>query len=155
MTLRTRLLDRITGSSTTPSLLVISDSHAGVALTAGFDVAPVTLVTDRDTVATAAPDGVSTVVGDVTTHETLATADASEATVAVLALGRDRQTLLARQLLRTRFSVEDIVVLLNNPKRRAALNDAATTVVCGSTCLASALGDAVEQTLPEPTEPNP
>jgi len=153
MTLRTRLPDRITGSSTARSLLVVSDTHVGSALAADFDgAAGVTLVTDRDAVATAAPDGVRTIVGDVTTRDVLSAVDADETTIALLALESDRQTLLVRQLLRTRFGVEDVVVLLNDPGRRAALADATTTVICGSTCLAAALGEAVERTLPEPTE---
>jgi len=152
MTLRTRLTDTLVRSSTTPSLLVVSDSHVGAALAADFDAeTAVTLATDRDAVAAVAPDAVRTVVGDVTTLGTLGAADADEATVAVLALGSDRRTLLVRQLLRTRFGVQDVVALLNDPKRRAALTDHATTVVCGSTCLADALGDAVERTLPAPT----
>ena len=152
MTLRPRLTDRLTGSSTVPSLLVVSDSHVGATLAADLDVAAVTVVTDRDAVAAVAPDGVRTVVGDVTTLKTFAAADADEATVAVLALDHDRRTLLVRQLLRTRFDVEDVVVVLNDPERRVALTDASTSIVCGPTCLAAALGDAVERTLPEPTE---
>jgi len=153
MTLRTRLTETLARSSTAPRLLVVSDTYAGATLAADFDAAAdVTLVTDRDAVAAATPAGIRTVVGDVTALGTLAPADADEATVAVLALGSDRRTLLVRQLLRTRFGVEDIVALLNDPERRELFADVGTTVVCGSTALSAALGDAVERTLPEPTE---
>jgi len=154
MTFRTRLTDTLARSAKAPSLLVVSDTHVGAALAEDFDaVADVTLVTDRDAVVTAAPDGVPTVVGDVTALDTLSRA-ASDGAVAVLALARDRRALLVRQLLRTRYGVDDVVVLLNDPARRTALSDPATTVVCGTTCLADALGDAVEGTLTEPTEPH-
>ena len=150
MTLRTRLTDTLARSSTAPSLLVVSDTYVGSALAADFDaVADLALATDRQAVATAAPDGVRTVVGDLTTVETLAAV--SDATVAVLALSRDRRTLLVAQLLRTRFGVDDVVVLLNDPDRGDVFAETAT-VVCGTTRLADALGDAVERTLSEPTE---
>ena len=149
MTLRTRLEDALADSSA-PSLLVVTDSYVGSTLVADFEsVADVGLVTDSERVAERAPDGVRTDVDDLTTPGTLAVG--AEATVAVVALGRDRQALLVTQLLRTRFDVGAVVVLLDDPERHD-VNDAATHVVCGSSRPSGELGDALERTLPEPSE---
>jgi len=149
MTLRTRLEGALAGSSA-PSLLVVTDSYVGSTLVADFEsVADVGLVTDSERVAERAPDGVRTDVGDLTTPGTLAVG--AEATVAVVALGRDRQALLVTQLLRTRFDVGAVVVLLDDPERHD-VNDVATHVVCGSSRPSGELGDALERTLPEPSE---
>ncbi|PSP62371.1 potassium transporter [Halobacteriales archaeon QH_8_67_36] len=150
MTLRTRLEGALAGSSA-PSLLVVTDSYVGSTLVADFEsVADVGLVTDSERVAERAPDGVRTDVGDLTTPRTLAVG--AEATVAVVALGRDRQALLVTQLLRTQFDVGAVVVLLDDPERHDVVDDVATHVVCGSSCLSGELGDALEQALPEPSE---
>jgi len=151
MTLRTRLPDRLTSESTAPSLLVVSDSRVGATLAADIDAIDIHLVADCESDVARVPDAVRTTVGDVTTLETLATADADEATAAVLALGSDRRALLVAQLLRTRFGVDDVVALLNDPERHDALTDTGVTVVCASSCLAAALGDAVQTTLSEPS----
>ncbi|MDS0259683.1 hypothetical protein NDI56_09795 [Haloarcula sp. S1CR25-12] len=89
------------------------------------------------------------VVTDSNVGSTLAAG--AGAAVAVVALRRDRRASLVAQLLRTRFETGSLVVLLDDPQRREAVADIATTVVCGSTCLSAALGAAVEQTLSEPT----
>jgi len=150
MTLRTRLTDTLGRSPASPSLLVVTDSYVGSTLAADVDATgDVHLVTDRAGVAARTPDGVRTTVGDVTDGETLAAG--AGAAVAVVALRRDRRALLVTQLLRTRFETGSLVVLLNDPQRRAAVADIATTVVCGTTCLSAALGAAVEQTLSEST----
>ncbi len=149
MTLRTRLKDTLDRSPTVPSLLVVTDTHAGSTLaTEVAATADVTLLADSERVAARTPDGVRAIVGDVTDRTTLTAADA---TVAVVALRRDRRALLVAQLLRT-SGVDDIVLLLNDPERYDAVTDVATAVVCGSSCLSAALGDAVERMLPEHTE---
>ncbi|WP_262180340.1 NAD-binding protein [Haloarcula laminariae] len=150
MTLRTRLEGPLAGSPA-PSLLVVTDSYVGTTLAADYEsVADVGLVTDSERVAKRAPDGVRTDVGDLTAPETLAAG--SEATVAVVAVGRDRRALLVTQLLRTQFDIGSVVVLLNDPERHDVVDDVATHVVCGSSCLSGELGAALEQTLPEPSE---
>lgn len=149
MTLRTRLEDRLARSPAPPPLLVVSDSHVGSTLATEFaTVADVTLLADSDSIASRAPDDVRTIVGDVTDRDTLAAADGG---VAVVALRRDRRALLVAQLLRT-HGVEDVVLLLNDPERHDAVAGVATAVVCASSCLSAALGDAVERTLPERAE---
>jgi len=150
MTLRNSLENTLARSSTAPALLVVTDSHVGSTLAADFDATvDVSLLTDRESVAAQAPDSVRTVIGDMTDNETLASV--SSAAVAVVALRRDRQALLVTQLLRTRFGIESVVVLLNDPRRHEAVAELATDVVCRSTCLSVELRDAIEQTLPEPS----
>jgi len=151
MTLQTRLAAAFASSPAPPSLLVVTDSYVGSTLAADFEsVTDVALVTEDEGVAARAPDSVGTEVGDVAAPETLAAG--AGASVAVVAVRLDRQALLVTQLLRARFDVDAVVVLLNDPERHDILADVATTVVCGSSCLSAELGDAVERTLPEPTE---
>lgn len=148
MTPRTTIRDTLAQDSGPPRLLIISDNHAGSVLAFEYDAsADVSLVTDHEGVAGQVPDGVRVTVGDVTTLDVLQ--DAADATAAVVALRSDRRALLATQLLRTRFDVDPIVVLLNDPQRRSAIEDIATAVVCVSTCLSAELQQVVETTLPE------
>ena len=134
MTLRTRLEGALAGSSA-PSLLVVTDSYVGSTLVADFEsVADVGLVTDSERVAERAPDGVRTDVGDLTTPRTLAVG----AVVVLTTPGTP--------------AVGAVVVLLNDPERHDVVDDVATHVVCGSSCLSGELGDALEQALPEPSE---
>ena len=148
MTRIRRLRETLARTAGPPSLLVVSDSHIGTTLAATLAAdADIHLVTDREAVAGAAPDDVCVTVGDVTTLRTFG--DVSDVTAAVVALGTDRQTLLLTQLLRTRSDIESLVVLLNDPTRRAAIADIASTVVCGSATLSAALQREVESILGE------
>ncbi|WP_324664072.1 NAD-binding protein [Haloarcula sediminis] len=154
MTLRTRLEDTLDRSPAAPSLLVVSDSHVGSTLATEFAAtADTSLVADSERVAARTPDSVRTIAGDVTDRDTLAAA-AVDGAVAVVALRRDRRALLVAQLLWTHADIRDCILLLNDPQRHDAVADVSTAVVCGSSCLSSALGDAVEQTLSEHTEPH-
>ncbi len=108
--------------------------------------ADVRLVTDHRSAAGQSPDGVQVTVGDVTSLEALA--DAADADAAVVALRWDRQAVLITQLLRTRFDLETVIVVLNDPQRREAVEDIATTLVCGSTLLATELRREIETALP-------
>ncbi|MFC7019272.1 MULTISPECIES: NAD-binding protein [Haloarcula] len=146
MTLRPSLRDALARTTGPPTLLVVSDCHVGSTLASAFDDgADVRLVTDHEGVAATVRDGVDVTVGDVTALRTLQAADG--ATAAVVALRRDRQAILVTQLLRAHFDVETVVVLLNDPERREAIEDIATAVVCGATSLATELQRAVETTL--------
>lgn len=147
MTIQTHLEDTIDRPSAETSLLVVSDSHIGSLLTSDIDATGTHLITDNNRVATQTRNSVRTTVGDLTAAKTLKAG--IDATVAVVALQRDRQTLLVAQLLRTQFKIDDIVVLLNDPDRREAFDHIATSIVCVSTCLSVELRDAIEQILPE------
>ncbi|MBX0294321.1 NAD-binding protein [Haloarcula nitratireducens] len=147
MTLRTTLQDTLARTAGPPTLLVVSDSHAGPMLASAFEpTADVRLVTDHRSAAGQLLDGTQVTVGDVTSLETLA--DAVDADAAVVALRRDRRAVLVTQLLRTHFDLETVVAVLNDPQRREAVEDIATTVVCGSTLLATELRREIERSLP-------
>ena len=147
MAIRTQLKDTIDRSFAETSLLVVSDSYVGSLLASNIDAEETHLVTDTDRVAAQTRNSVRTTVGDVTAVETLNVV--TDATVAVVALQRDRQTLLVAQLLRTQFEVDTIVILLNDPERREAFDHVATSIVCVSTCLSAELNNTLEQVLPE------
>lgn len=130
------------------TILVVSDCHAGSTVAGQLAAhADVRLVTDRTSVARHAPDGVSVEVGDPTAIDMLRAAGADEADTGVVAMTTDRRNLLATQLLRTRFGVDDVTILLNDPQYRDAIDDVATRTICGSSILASALRTAVESSL--------
>lgn len=148
MKARTRLENTIDRSPEETSLLVVSDSHVGSLLAADIDSVRTHLITDSSTVALQTPDNVRKTVGNVTSAEILGAG--AGATAAVVALQRDRQALLVAQLLRTRFEIDELLISVNDPQRREAFEDIATTIVCVSTCLSTELGDAVKQTLSEP-----
>lgn len=131
-----------------PTILVVSDCHVGstmvTQLAAHVDVR---LVTDRTIVAQHAPDRVTVEVGDPISIDTLRAAKANEVDIGVVAMTADRRNLLTAQLLRTRFGVDDVTILLNDPQYRDAIDDVATRTICGSSVLASALRTAVESPL--------
>jgi len=126
-----------------PVGLVVSDSYLGPALISGFEPRDdVRLVTGDPAIAARAPDDVDVTVGDVTAVDTLE--GAVENDTAVVGLRTDRETLLVTQLLRTRFDVDEVVVVVNHPERRDALLDVATDVVSGPDCLSAALRRRIE-----------
>jgi Trk K+ transport system NAD-binding subunit len=147
MKIRTHLQDTIDSSSEYLSLLIVSDSHIGSRLATDIDSVRIHLITNTPTVASQTPDSVQTTVGTITRVETLRTG--ADATIAVVALQRDRQALLVAQLLRTQFEMGDLLVLVNDPNRREAFDDIASFVVCVSSCLSAELGGRVEQQLSE------
>ena len=147
MAIRTQLKDTIDRSFADTSLLVVSDSYVGSLLASNIDAEETHLVTDTDRVAAQTRNSVRTTVGDVTAVKTLNVV--TDATVAVVALQRDQQTLLVAQLLRTQFEVDTIVILLNDPERREAFDHVATSIVCVSTCLSAELNNTLKQILPE------
>jgi len=119
MTLRTRLADKLADSS--PSLLVVSDSFVGSLLANDFDAkGDAHLVTDREGVASRVSDSVQTTVGNLTGPHTLGAA--ADADIAVIDLQQDRQTLLVAQLLRTRFDINSLVVVLNGRQKSVKTN---------------------------------
>ena len=147
MTIRTHSDDTIVRLSAETSLLVVSDSYVGALLTSDTDAEGAHLVTDSDRVAARTPDSVRTTVGNVTAAETLDLV--TDATVAVVALQRDQQTLLVTQLLRKQSEIDTIVILLNDPERREAFEHLANSIVCVPTCLSTELNNTLEQILPE------
>ena len=97
---------------------------------------------DEVATAVASPSGYeASHAPDITTATALATADVSADDVAVVLAGRDSRTLLVTQLLRTRFGVERVCAVLNDPRNRDAFDIPGVTVVCGAGVVADAVLD--------------
>ena len=108
------VLDRTAGP---PALLVVSDSYLGPTLLSEIEPQDrMQLVTHDAGIAARAPDDVGVTVGDVTATDTLEAA--ADADAAVVSLRTDREALLVTQLLRTRFDIGEVLVVLNDPEHR-------------------------------------
>lgn len=147
----TRLRERVDDDVDPPSVLVISDCHVGSEVVRTLHrAANACLVTDHDGVAGQTPEDISVVVGDGRDGAVLRDAGAEQTDLALVSMRTDHCALLVTQLLRTRFDVETVVVVLNDPQNRAAFEPVASTVICGSRVLATELQGAVETALQSP-----
>jgi len=79
------------------------------------------------------------------TAGTLERIGADEAAVAIVASRADGSNLLAAQLLRTRFGVEDVVMLVNDPDRADSLGTLDVEVICVSDLLATGVSDHLQR----------
>jgi len=70
---------------------------------------------------------------------------AVEASIAIVASRADGSNLLAAQLLRTRFGVDDVVMLVNDPDRVDSLGTLDVEVVCVSDLLATGVSDRLQR----------
>jgi Trk K+ transport system NAD-binding subunit len=130
--------DTLARTAGPPALLVVSDSYLGPTLLS--EIQPrdgMRLVTHDAGIAARAPTDVDVTVGDVTAVDTLERA--ADVDAAVVSLRTDRETLLVTQLLRTRFDIGDVLVVLNDPEHRDTLSDVATVVVSGPETLSTEL----------------
>ncbi|WP_135805673.1 NAD(P)-binding protein [Halorussus marinus] len=77
--------------------------------------------------------------------ETLDRIGAGEASLAVVASRTDGSNLLAAQLLRTRFGVDRILMLVNDPDRVDSLETLDVDAVCASDLVASGVNDRLKR----------
>ena len=83
--------------------------------------------------------------GEPIDRRALDAAGISASSTVVVALPRDRQNLLAAQLVRARFGVDPVVVLANAPDRCELFASAGHEVVCATTVLSEALVERVQR----------
>jgi Trk K+ transport system NAD-binding subunit len=131
------LRDRLSGEQDRPTVLVVTDRFAGAVIAAELaPTATVGIVTDTDPIADRAGD-VDATVGEPTAVETLDAASAADTANAIVALRSDRRALLAAQLLRTRFGLDHVVVLIDDPALEDAFEGIATATVPEGSVLAA------------------
>jgi Trk K+ transport system NAD-binding subunit len=141
------LRDRLTREQDTLPVLVVTDRFAGAGIAA--ELTPnrtVRIVTDTEAIATHAGD-VDTTVGDPIAAETLTAANAGDVVGAIVVLRRDRHALLAAQLLRTRFDLDHVAVLVDDPDLLDAFEGIATVAVPEGDVLAAAACAQFEDSL--------
>ena len=80
---------------------------------------------------------------DPTDLPALETAGVADASTVIVATRSDRRNFLIAQLIRTRFGVDRIVVLTNDPERHDTTDDAGHDQVCATTALSIALVESV------------
>ncbi|MFC6938972.1 NAD-binding protein [Salinirubellus sp. GCM10025818] len=80
---------------------------------------------------------------DLTSPAAMARIGITAEDVAVVATGLDARNLLVVQQLRTRFGVERLLVVVEDPRNREALDLPGVTVVCAGTVLSEAVDSAV------------
>jgi trk system potassium uptake protein TrkA len=81
--------------------------------------------------------------GDPTDVLALEAAGVADASTVVVATRSDRRNLLIAQLVRTRFDVPRVVVLVNVPERLEPLAEAGHEPVCVTSALADVLTESV------------
>lgn len=89
------------------------------------------------------PGDVPTFVGDPTDVDVLSDAGVESASTVVVTMRSDRRNLLVAQLVRARFDVPRIVVLVNDPDRLPLFTEAGHEPFCATTALSEALGEVV------------
>lgn len=123
---------------------VVGGGHVGRVLAETLDERPldVAFVDDDSTVVRKARrSGLSAATATLTDPQELRQADVDRARAAIVATPRDSTNLLVVQHLRTRFGVEQVAVLVNDPQNHDAYESLDVDVLCGSTTLASALAE--------------
>jgi len=136
-----------TGASGPPRALVVGGGHVGrllaERLAADYEV----------TFAATTPDALERAdASDVTARyipeisaSTLERVGAGEASIAIVASRADGSNLLAAQLLRTRFGIGDVVMLVNDPDRVDSLETLDVEAVCVSDLLATGVSDRLQR----------
>ena len=135
-----------------PSVLVATDRFVGSSIATRLsERANVSAVSDAETVADRANVSAAT-VGDVIDGETLAAANAEDADLAIVALTCDRQTMLVAQLLRVRFGVDHVTVLVDDPELCEVFDGIATAAVPEASMLVPEICREVETALSVPVD---
>ena len=101
-----------------PAVLVAGDGHVTVNLVEELSDEPtLTVVTDDPVVVRGgrSDDETTVIEGDLTAPETLRTAEAGSATLAVVTLADDGRSMLTARLLRARFDVETVISTVEDP----------------------------------------
>lgn len=79
---------------------------------------------------------------DLSAPAALAATGITSDDLAVVAAGRDGLTLLVVQQLRTRFGLERVLVVVEDPRNREAFDIPGVETVCAETVLSEAVGSA-------------
>lgn len=103
---------------------------------------------DPQAVARAEDAGVAASDGDATEVPVLQTAGIEPETTVVVAGDCDSENLLVAQLVRTKFGVRDVVVLMNDTRNGVAFADREIGLVSAADVLADALVHAVRNRQP-------
>ena len=130
------------------SVTITGGGHTGCALARCLneDGETVSFVdTDPYAVARAEDAGVAASDGDPTHVLVLQEAGIEPGTTVVVAGERDSANLLVAQLVRTKFGVRDVVVLVNDPRNRVAFAESGVETVSAADVLTEALADVVRR----------
>lgn len=148
----TKTLKRLTtggpsGSAGGGESFVLGGGHVGTSTArrlqaAGHDVSLIDPAAD--------PDDVPGVLGDPADVRVLEEAGVPDALTVVVATPDDGRNLLIAQLVRARFDVTRILVLVNAPDRYEVVADVGHVPVCVTTAVADTLVDSVERTREDP-----
>jgi len=90
------------------------------------------------------PTDLPTVRGNPSDVGTLADAGITEASTVVVTVPRDARSLLVAQLVRTRFGVSDVRLLVYDPDRYDLVADVGHEPICVTTALSDAVVDDLE-----------
>lgn len=135
------------GGNGDPHVLVVGGGHVGHAIASSLaTTGDVTLVDDSESICGRAEDAdISMYCGNPVDAGVLASAGADGADVAVVATPVDSQTFLATQHLRTRFDIDAIVALADDPELADLIGDRTDAVVTTPSILAEELVSAVQR----------
>lgn len=125
-----------TASETDTKYVVLGGGHVGASV-AHFLRAAGAAVTVVDE--THDPDDLPGIRGDPTDRRTLERAGITDAETVVVAMPRDRQSLLVAGLVRAHFDVADVRVLVRTPDRCDLVADAGHEPICATTALSDAV----------------
>lgn len=130
-----------------PQLLVLGGGHVGHSVAESLVTdGTVTFVDESDAVCDRAEnDGIETHCGKPADAETLADVDAADADAAIVATETDTETFLAAQLLRTRFGVDTVVAMADDPELADHMGDRIDVVVTAPPILAQELTSAYQR----------
>jgi trk system potassium uptake protein TrkA len=135
-----------TESGTDAEYVVLGGGHVGASVARSLRASGHTVTVVDET---HDPDDLPGVRGDPTDRRTLDAAGITDAATVVVAMPRDRRSLLVAGLVRANFGVTDVRVLVRTPERCDLVADAGHEPICATT----ALSDAVVADLEVPREP--
>ena len=128
--------------------IVIGGEHVGAALAERLrESSAVVFLDERPEIVDRAHEiGIDGHVVDATDRRELQDVVADSTKTVVVTTGKDSTNLLIGQHLRTACDVDQIVVLVNDPRNRVAFTDRGFITVCAVQSLTESLIDAIEDT---------
>jgi hypothetical protein len=127
-------------------LLVVGGGHVGRRLAESLAEAHAVHHLDTDPNVVRDPDSHGTShAPDLSSPSALAATGVTAGDDAVVATGRDSRSLLVTQQLRTRFGLERLLVVLEDPRNREAFDLPGVEVVCAGATLSAAVGSLVTE----------
>lgn len=128
-------------------VLVLGSGPLGreLASTLSADVTVTLVDDDEGVVQRVRENGISAHCAKPTDVNALQELEAAKADLAVVATASDRQSVLATQLLRSRFGIDDVVVLVNDPDVGEAVEPLDVETVCVPELLVPDLAAAVDR----------